>query len=63
MRIGSFLTRSLAPLLVGLALLHLVFQVNGSPGGMAQTVRMAQDPGLVVGRQVKIVDGAVVAND
>lgn len=31
--------------------------------GTVQTVRMAQDPGLAVGRQVKIVDGAVVAND
>lgn len=31
--------------------------------GTVQTVRMAQDPGLAVGRQVKIVEGAVVAND
>lgn len=31
--------------------------------GTVQTVRMVQDPGLAIGRQVKIVDGAVLAND
>jgi outer membrane lipoprotein SlyB len=31
--------------------------------GQVQTVSLAQDPGLKVGAQVKIVDGAVLAND